>query len=226
MNQCNYAYLDDDGWVRQWSGAPRPEILPFGGTGPYMATPVSGLSIDLLPEGFEARQHLRKVDGAYVDMVPTEPAPSATCEVRQIGEVLVWVETMPLASAITTAIDTIDGAADAVRLEVISRQTNTEEYKRSEQQARAFKAAGYPSDDVPPCVASWVRAKYREGWTARQAADDIIATADHWYGVLDAIRDLRLCAKEDVRHAASNGDVSARVLQFKSDLSTLTTEVS
>jgi hypothetical protein len=191
-----------------------------------MATPVDGLYIDLLPEGFEAKQYLRKVDGAYVDMTPADPAPSPTCEIRQSGDALVWVETQSLASAVAAAIVTIDGTADLVRLEVISKQTNTEEYKRSEQQARAFKAAGYPSDDVPSCVASWVRAKYRQGWTARQAADDIIATADRWYGILDAVRDLRLCAKEDVRHAASNGDVSARVLQFKSDLATLTTEVS
>ena len=225
MNRYNYAYLDNDGWVRQWSGAPRPETLADGSQGPYRASPVEGLMLDLLPEDFEARQHLRKIDGEYVNMKPTDPAPSSTCEIRQSGEVLVWVETLPLSAVVSTAINTIDSVADTVRLGVISKQTNMEEYKRSEQQARAFKTSGYPVDDVPSCVASWARAKYREGWTAQQAADDIIATADRWYGLLDSIRDLRLCAKEDVRHATSSSSVAVRVQQFTSDLTSLTTGV-
>jgi hypothetical protein len=138
----------------------------------------------------------------------------------------VWVETLPLASAVAAAIGVVDGIADQARLGVLSKQSNTEEYRRAEQQARAFKAAGYPPADVPSCVASWAKARYRDGWTDQQAADDIIATADRWYGILDVIRDLRLRAKEDVRYASSNGDVSARVLHFKSDLSTLITGVS
>ena len=226
MSQCNYAYLDADGWVRQWSSAPRPNNLPDGSAGPYRASLVEGLTLDLLPEGFETKQYLRKVNGAYTDMSPPDPAPSPTCEVRQSGEVLVWVETLTLVEAIANAISQIDGAADAARLEVLSRQTNTVEYQRAEQQARAFKASGYPSDDVPGPVASWAKAKYRDGWTARQAADDIIATADSWYALLDAIRDLRLCAKEDVRHASSNDDVSTRVKQFSSDLYDLMKGVS
>jgi len=136
------------------------------------------------------------------------------------GEV-VWVDTQLLADAIAEAVASIDSAADAARLKVIARQTNTAEYQRAEVQARTFKAAGYPHDDVPSCVASWARAKHRDGWTAGQAADDIIAMADLWYDVLDAIRDLRLCAKEDVRHADDNRDVDARVEQFTTDLSNL-----
>ena len=133
----------------------------------------------------------------------------------------VWIETQPLVDAIADAVATIDTAADVARMEVIARQTNTTEYQRAEVQARAFKAAGYPDDEVPSCVASWAKAKRRDGWTARQAADDIIATADRWYDVLDAIRELRLCAKEDVRHAAGNDDVAARVAQFAADLTNL-----
>ena len=134
---------------------------------------------------------------------------------------IVWRDVQPLVDAIADAVAAIDSAADVARMEVIARQTNTTEYQRAEGQARAFKAAGYPDDDVPSCVASWAKAKRRDGWTARQAADDIIDTADRWYGVLDAIRELRLCAKEDVRHAAGNDDVAARVAQFAADLSNL-----
>jgi len=134
---------------------------------------------------------------------------------------IVWRDVQPLVDAVVDAVAAIDTAADVARMEVIARQTNTTEYQRAETQARAFKAAGYPDKDVPSCVASWAKAKRRDGWTARQAADDIIVTADRWYGVLDAIRELRLCAKEDVRHAAGNDDVAARAAQFAADLSNL-----
>lgn len=144
------------------------------------------------------------------------PAPDAVLEWQDAP---VWVAS--ISEIIAHAIDKIDSAADSARLEVISRQTNTEEYKRAEQQARAFSAAGYPSGSVPSCVASWAKAKYRDGWTAQEAADDIIATADRWYGILDSIRDLRLCAKEDVRHASTSNEVSARVQQFTADLASL-----
>lgn len=132
-----------------------------------------------------------------------------------------WVEMSPLVHLVDRAISAIDSAADDARSEVISRQTNTLEYQRVEMQARSFRSAGYPDTDVPSGVASWASAKYRDGWTARQAADDIIATADAWYGLLDGIRDLRLHAKEDVRHAADGGEIAARVGAFETDLSNL-----
>lgn len=144
-----------------------------------------------------------------------------TDEARLVDGVVVWVETSPLKDVIAAAVAAIDGAADAVRLEVISKQTNAEEYRRAEQQAREHAAAGYPADDVPSCVASWAKAKHRDAWTSKDAADDIIATADRWYGLLDAIRDLRLCAKEDARHAADAAEVAARAGQFSNDLFTL-----
>jgi hypothetical protein len=157
----------------------------------------------------------------WLDVEFTRAGRSDTEVAYLIDGEIAWVETKPLDTSIADAINAIDGAADALRLRVIARQTNTEEYKRSEAQARSFKAAGYPADDVPSCVASWAKAKYRQGWTAQQAADDIIATADRWYGVLDAIRELRLCAKEDVRHAATHDEVRARTDQFDADLQSL-----
>ena len=147
--------------------------------------------------------------------------PTPTCVLYWKDGTQVWVETQSLDDAIDGAVAAIDTAADVARMDVIARQTNTTEYQRAEAQARAFKSAGYLDADVPSCVASWAKAKRRDGWTARQAADDIIATADRWYAVLDAIRELRLCAKEDVRHAAGNGDVAGRVAQFSDDLADL-----
>lgn len=146
------------------------------------------------------------------------PAPDAVLEWQNEP---VWV--VSLASRIAHGIDQIDAAAEVARMAVIAKQTNTLEYTRAEIQARAFKAAGYPADNVPSSVSSWAEAKHRDNWTAQQAADDIIATADDWYGLLDEIRRLRLIAKEDVRHGADVDAVRARVTQFAADLASLTT---
>jgi len=147
-----------------------------------------------------------------------EPTPTSVLEWH--GEP-VWVETASLADLVLRAIDQIDSAADAARLAVIAKQTNTPEYQRAEAQARAFKAADYPTGDVPRNVAGWAAAKWRNEWTAQQAADDIIATADRWYDLLDDIRDLRLAAKEDARHATGADELTGRAEQFATDLSNL-----
>jgi hypothetical protein len=134
---------------------------------------------------------------------------------------VVWTDIGQLVDTIAKSIAVIDSAADVARMEVITKQTNMPEYVRAEVQARAFKAAGYPGDDVPRSVSSWSNAKHRDNWTPKDAADDIIATADAWYDLLETIRDLRLAAKEDVRHAANNDDALARVQQFTTDLTNL-----
>ena len=151
----------------------------------------------------------------------TWEGPLVTSVLYHLEGQLVWKETRPLAEVQAAAIDAIDSAADKVRQEVVSKQTNTEEYKRAETQAREYRAAGYPADPVPSCVASWAAAKRRDGWTGREAADDIIATADRWYALLDGIRALRLAAKEDVRHAVDGDEVAARTQQFQQDLTNL-----
>lgn len=147
--------------------------------------------------------------------------PSTTHALKWNGGEPHWVETVPLADVVARAIDQIDSSADAARMAVIAKQTNTPEYQRAEAQARAFKAAGYPAGDVPRNVAGWVAAKWRDEMTAQQAADDIIVTADRWYELLDDIRDMRLAAKEDVRHAADAVEVAARARLLEADLYTL-----
>lgn len=123
-----------------------------------------------------------------------------------------WVDRGELEQHRAEAIDAIDAAGEALRLAVISKMTQTKEYERAEQHAREYRAAGYPEGPdvvVPAGVASWAAAKWREGWTARQAADDILATAERWYGVLDQIRAVRLMKKEDVRHAGTSDEIAA-----------------
>lgn len=148
-------------------------------------------------------------------------APTPTSEYMWTDAGPTWVEKAPLDIVVERTIDRIDSAADTARMAVIAKQTNTPEYQRAEAQARAFKAAGYPVGAVPRNVAGWVAAKWRDEMSAQQAADDIIATADRWYQLLDDIRDMRLAAKEDVRHAADPAEVAARARLLETDLYTL-----
>jgi len=144
------------------------------------------------------------------------------------GEI-VWIDTVSIAQHRAEAIGAIDGAGEALRLAVISKMSQTPEYVRAEQHAREYRAAGYPEGDdayVPPGVASWAMAKWRAGWTARQAAEDILATADRWYALLDEIRALRLANKEDVRHAITAGEVAVIVADMEADMQTLARQMN
>lgn len=127
---------------------------------------------------------------------------SETSIVLWNGGDYVWAEIATLAQLRETAVSAIDAAGEALRLAVVNRMSmQSEEYRRVEAQARAWAAAGYPEGAAPRSVTSWARAKHRDAWTDRQACDDILATADGWYEIIDTIRELRLAKKEDVRHA-------------------------
>lgn len=140
-----------------------------------------------------------------------------------------WEDHSVLDDEKTAAIDAIDAAGEALRLSVINRMTTqTEEYRRVEVQARAWRDAGYLENDEAPAprgVRSWAAAKWREGWTNRQACDDILATADGWYSILDTIRDLRLMNKEDVRHAAAAGEIAAIVADMEADVRSMAAQL-
>jgi hypothetical protein len=153
---------------------------------------------------------------------------SETAVVMWNGGAPAWVEAAPLADVAARAIAVMDAEGDAARLQVIGDPTKALEYQRAEAQARPYAAAGYP-DPAPPCVESWANAKRwtndGEPWAGRQAADDIIATADRWNAALEGIRGLRLDAKEHVRAVVAAGgaptEVEAIALQFSTDLSDL-----
>jgi len=72
-----------------------------------------------------------------------------------------------------------------------------QEYKHAESGASSYVAAGY-TGTVPVCVQDWATVN---GWTAQQAADDIIATAAVWYGIMDIIRGHRLIGKKAIEVA-------------------------
>ena len=140
-----------------------------------------------------------------------------------------WVDLLALEQRRANAIDAIDAAGETLRLAVISKMSQTPEYVRAEQHAREYRAAGYPEGEdayVPPGVSSWAMAKWRAGWTARQAADDILATADRWYALLDEIRALRLANKEDVRHASTADEIAAIVADMEADMQALALQMN
>ena len=141
-----------------------------------------------------------------------------------------WSETQSLDALKAHAIQGIDLAGEALRLTVINRMTTqTEEYRRVEAQARAWRDAGYPEGEegagAPRGVRGWAMAKWREGWTNRQACDDILATADGWFEILDTIRDLRLMNKEDVRHAQDSDAIRAICADMEADMGSMAAQM-
>jgi hypothetical protein len=149
--------------------------------------------------------------------------PTPTSVLHMADGVQTWIETAALSDLAASAGVSIDAQADAARL-TVSPPGRDLEYTRAEAQARPYAAANYP-DPVPSCVASWAAAKrWTNGgtpWTGKQAADDIIATADAWYAALDAIRDLRLDAKQHALSVTSSAEINAVVTQFNNDLAAI-----
>lgn len=96
----------------------------------------------------------------------------------------------------------IDNAADSARQRIVGDAVRVVEYQVAEADATAYKTAGY-TGAVPASVGVWAQAK---GWTAQQAADDILAAAASWQQALIGLRQARLMGKEAVRQAT---DISA-----------------
>lgn len=114
---------------------------------------------------------------------------------------------MPANSRRKEARDAIDAAAGAARAAFVSIGWGVEEeYRLAKQQADEWVAAGKPANDVPPAVAVWAQAR---GWTAEQAAQDILDTEAAWMAALAAIRQARLLGKAAVDAAPDNADFDA-----------------
>lgn len=100
----------------------------------------------------------------------------------------------------------IDATADAAYIAIGGPSPGRmAEYQQAETDASAFKAAGY-SGVVPSTIDCWAQAK---GWTAQQAADDILATAAAWRGALQSIRSARLLGKASVNATSTLQDAQA-----------------
>lgn len=108
----------------------------------------------------------------------------------------------PLLPSAEELCQQIDVAADAARCRVAGDPLRSVEYDLARLEAQAFADAGYPSDAVPRSVAAWAI----NGRSARQAADSILAKAAAFTEALYQIREARLKAKEQIRHAIEAGN--------------------
>ncbi|HEX9173858.1 MAG TPA: hypothetical protein VF861_14490 [Telluria sp.] len=142
--------------------------------------------------------------------------PTPTSVLHYLDGAFAWVEMAGLPAAQAYAIAEIDRIADAVRLSVAGDAARIEEYKVARAEALAYCDAGFEGDP-PPYVQAWVRPGKRD---ARQAAEDILATADRFQAILLKIRQLRLDAKEDVRDILDAAAAAAVLLNFTADLMT------
>lgn len=132
-------------------------------------------------------------------------AADGTLLTEPITETQLAAELAPIARQ--AARDAIDEAAGVARDAFVSPgQYVAEEYRLAKADADAWVAAGKPADAVPDSIAVWAQAR---GWTAEQAAQDILDTEAAWMAALAAIRQARLLGKAAVDAAADDADFDA-----------------
>lgn len=187
-----YAAVDAEGFVAQFESAIEDSDGP--------AVPISGTYI------------YRKLPG----LPPTTSQPTAHHMMTWPDGAAApdWSDQRTIEDAIAAAIIDVDREADTSRASVVGDPVRVKEYERAQQQAEAFRDAGF-TGAAPSCVDCWAVAKE---WTAQQAAEDILAASARWLGALDGIRALRLQAKEDIRRATSNAQVDALLATFTATL--------
>lgn len=140
---------------------------------------------------------IRLTDGATIPLPANESEGWAYEHWLAAGNTPQPAPVPTLAERIKSAVLKIDQDTDAIIRDVIGERGN--EYKLAEEEAKSFKAAGYPAT-VPASVKSWADAK---GWSATQAADDILAVAAGWLNAQSSIRTNRLARKEEARKATT-----------------------
>ncbi|MDA7086510.1 hypothetical protein PH586_08980 [Pseudomonas sp. SA3-5] len=149
-----------------------------------------------------AQQHTEL--GELPDGLTSEPRPSA--DYQWTGST--WALDAELQAANLLALQAslctqIDGAADTARAQVAGDPLRAVEYQLAASEAQAFKAAGYPPEEVPRTVAAWVMGDR----TAQQAADSILVEAAQYNEALYLLRETRLGAKDLVRQAMAANNV-------------------
>jgi hypothetical protein len=171
------AYLDADGWVRQWQEYGEP-------------SEIEGLTADLLPEPMPQRPNMRKVDGAYVDMTPADPQPSDSSELREVNGTLVWVETATLAEQQAAVWERIKDKRDSIKrggVLVNGSWFHSDDSSRIQQlglkdQARDMLAAGGTATDVLYKLGYPIQWKTMSGafvpMTVQLAVDIVAAVGD------------------------------------------------
>lgn len=137
----------------------------------------------------------------------------------EVDGIFVRPSNFDLAVASAALVRQIDVDADAIYSAVMGNRTT--EYTMAEQDAQAFKEAGYVGD-APASVQCWAEVKLQ---TPQWAADDILATAAAWRGAQAAIRANRLARKEDARIATDQAAIEAVAAAWVAFLVTIRTQL-
>lgn len=96
----------------------------------------------------------------------------------------------------------VDVTAANIRNKYAGYSLINEEYQLAYNQAITFKEALYDEKNTPPCVQAWLDNSVFK--TAKEAADNIIATGDGYYQILETIRVIRLKAKFSIDNVAED----------------------
>lgn len=142
------------------------------------------------------------------------------------AEETVWAAEQAAARAVVfpnakaASILQIDIDTDSLIRSVIGERGS--EYELAEKEAAAFKSAGYPVT-VPSSVIAWATAK---GWTAKAAADSIIAKAMNWRSAQSALRAERLLRKEQARTAVDATALDVVMAQWAAFLAALKAQLT
>ena len=150
------------------------------------------------------------IASGYEHLLPDGCTPITDAQAEAIQHPPITLDT-----AQTAALSAIDAAAGAARARYITTVAGqAETYLRKEDQARAYKLAGYPSTSTVayPLVLAEAQAIYGSTPTSTQikaAADGIISQADDWMAKAMEIERVRRVGKIAVSSATSVAAVNA-----------------
>lgn len=114
-------------------------------------------------------------------------------------------ESLPMGAALLAAEQQIEQAADQARSTVLGDPLRAIENQLAEDEAKAFKLAGY-AGDVPPTVQALVDA---QGIEPMEATEAILQEAQAWHTALCSIRAARLKGKVEVLKATTHAQAEA-----------------
>lgn len=108
---------------------------------------------------------------------------------------------------------------DLIR-QVVGERSN--EYEIAEQEATAFKAAGYPEFDVPFSVSSDAVAN---GRTSQEACDLILLMAENWRAVQGILRSKRLMTKAQIKQITVEADADVIITEWDEFINSLRAQI-
>ena len=114
-------------------------------------------------------------------------------------------DALPIGAALLVAQQQIEQAADQARSAVLGDPLRSIENQLTEDEAKAFKLAGY-AGDVPLTVQALVDA---QGVEPMEAAEAILQEAQAWHAAVCSIRAARLKGKVEVLKASNHAQAEA-----------------